>query len=52
VALATALNGRVPKPPESQGAESQGMATIVIVASGGNIDDDMLRRALDRADAA
>jgi hypothetical protein len=25
---------------------------IVIVASGGNIDDDMLRRALDTADQA
>ena len=47
VALAAALNGRVPKPTGSQGAD-----TIVIVASGGNIDDDMLRRALDGADAA
>ncbi|MNC97431.1 threonine dehydratase [compost metagenome] len=47
VALAAALNGRVPKSPGSQGAE-----TIVIVASGGNIDDDMLRRALDGAAAA
>ncbi len=41
VALAAALNGRVPKPAD----------TIVIVASGGNIDDDMLRRALDGAGA-
>ena len=39
VALAAALKGRIPKPAE----------TIVIVASGGNIDDDMLRRALDSA---
>lgn len=40
VALAAALQGRVPKPAE----------TIVIVASGGNIDADILRRALDSAD--
>lgn len=40
VGLAAALKGRVPKPIDN----------IVIVASGGNIDDDMLRRALDSAD--
>ena len=40
VGLAAALQGRVPQPREN----------IVIVASGGNIDDDMLRRALDKAD--
>jgi len=50
VALAAALNGRVPRSPESP-PESGGAETIVIVASGGNIDDDMLRRALDSADA-
>jgi threonine dehydratase len=40
VGLAAALRGRVPQPAEN----------IVIVASGGNIDDDMLRRALDKPD--
>lgn len=40
VGLAAALQGRVPRPVDN----------IVIVASGGNIDDDMLRRALDKAD--
>ncbi len=40
VSLAAALQGRVPQPRDN----------IVIVASGGNIDDDMLRRALDKAD--
>lgn len=38
VGLAAALQGRVPQPAEN----------IVIVASGGNVDDDMLRRALDK----
>jgi threonine dehydratase len=36
VALATALQGRAPKPAKN----------IVIVCSGGNIDDEMLRKAL------
>lgn len=36
IALAAALQGRAPKPAES----------IVIVCSGGNIDDEMLRKAL------
>jgi threonine dehydratase len=36
VALAAALQGRAPKPAK----------TIVIVCSGGNIDDEMLRKAL------
>ena len=36
VALAAALQGRVPKPVQS----------LVIVCSGGNIDDEMLRKAL------
>ncbi len=40
VGLAAALQGRVPQPAQN----------IVIVASGGNIDDAMLRRALDQAD--
>jgi threonine dehydratase len=39
VGLAAALQGRLPK-----------CENVVIVASGGNIDDDMLRRALDKPD--
>lgn len=40
VGLAAALQGRIAAPS----------GNIVIVASGGNIDDDMLRRALERLD--
>ena len=42
IALAAALQGRVPQPG----------GVLVIVASGGNIDDDMLRRALETPDLA
>ena len=37
IALAAALQGRVPKDARN----------IVIVCSGGNIDDDLLRKALE-----